>query len=206
MKRIVDEPTAQDEVVTDLVEALRARPVDPFLAGRVRAHVDGTGRRPARRLRPLGVLAALLVFAALSAASAMVVRRIVRGPAPTTAPTEQPTPPRATGGPTPVVTPLPLPDAPAAPPARTTGDAAESQLIADAYAALRQHDDPPTALRRIDSYLTLYPRGALIEEALALALDAAQGEAARRYAERYLARFPDGEAAGKAKAILEKTP
>jgi hypothetical protein len=67
--------------------------------------------------------------------------------------------------------------------------------VLDAIRALRKSRDPARAQQLLDGYLQNNPRGALSEDALGLAIEAA---AARRdpraadYARRYLARFPNG--------------
>jgi hypothetical protein len=67
--------------------------------------------------------------------------------------------------------------------------------VLEAVRALRKQGDAARAQTLLDRYLTSNPSGALSEDALALAIEAA---AARRdpraadYARRYLARFPNG--------------
>jgi outer membrane protein assembly factor BamD (BamD/ComL family) len=86
-------------------------------------------------------------------------------------------------------------------------DSAESALMLSAVQALRRDRDAERALVLLEDYLRLYPRGALTEEALALAIEAAaargDGAAAVGFADEYLQRHPAGrfrEAARRAKA------
>jgi hypothetical protein len=67
--------------------------------------------------------------------------------------------------------------------------------VLDAIRALRKSRDPARAQRLLDDYLTSNPRGALSEDALGLAIEAAAARGdpkAADYARRYLSRFPNG--------------
>jgi hypothetical protein len=67
--------------------------------------------------------------------------------------------------------------------------------------------DPAGALRALDGYDKAFPRGVLAPEAAALRMDAytSSGDlaATRRAARSYLARFPEGGAAERARRALE---
>jgi hypothetical protein len=81
----------------------------------------------------------------------------------------------------------------------------EPTLVATAMRALRRDHDPVGAGRLLDDYLRRWPNGALIEEALALALEAAnaRGDArARAFATTYLQRFPSGRFGEAARRTL----
>jgi 2-oxoglutarate dehydrogenase E2 component (dihydrolipoamide succinyltransferase) len=113
--------------------------------------------------------------------------------------------------PAPVVAAAPLPEprarparhaaklvAPAAPveaapaPAAPTDDPA---LVATALRALRREHDAARASALVEEYLRRWPSGALTEEAMALAVEAAAARhdaRAQAWAARYLARFPNG--------------
>jgi hypothetical protein len=81
----------------------------------------------------------------------------------------------------------------------------EPTLVATAMRALRRDHDPVGAGRLLDDYLRRWPSGALIEEALALALEAAnaRGDArARTFATTYLQRFPQGRFGEAARRTL----
>jgi hypothetical protein len=219
----------------DVIEALQNATVDPFMENRVLARIRAVrrGTLPARRrrLRPAGMLAALAVLVLASAASAMfwraVKHRLTAAP-PIIAPATKPSAPSAPAvvdvpaepkivAPTPIEPPHKLvrPRAPtemAQPtePALVENpatEAAESQLLLDAYRALNRDHDRAAALRDVDKYLTDFPHGRLFEEALTLALEASTDDPilAQRYAKKYLARFPDGSKAKRATEILEKT-
>ncbi len=98
-----------------------------------------------------------------------------------------------------VAPPTPTPERPAAAHARrarTAGEDGETRLLFDATRALRRDRDPQRAGALLDDYFRRYPRGALAEEALAVAIEAAtaRGDArARTLARRYLARYPSGQ-------------
>jgi len=70
-----------------------------------------------------------------------------------------------------------------------------AELVLTAYRALRAEHDPARAGLLLDRYLADHPDGALAEDALALAIEAAAGRDDARAAAlgaRYLARFPSG--------------
>ena len=77
---------------------------------------------------------------------------------------------------------------------------AAHQILVDAMLALRRARDFQRAGALLDEYLTKYPRGALREEAIALAVEAAAGRAdlARRdyWATVYLKDYPAGRFRG----------
>jgi hypothetical protein len=85
---------------------------------------------------------------------------------------------------------------PSAPPGKSDGAA----LLSDALVALRRDHDLARAARRADTYLARHGDGDLVEEALAIAVEAAAARgdvaAAAAYADRYLTLFPDGRFAG----------
>jgi hypothetical protein len=67
--------------------------------------------------------------------------------------------------------------------------------VLEAIRALRRSGDPARAQKLLDEYLASNPRGALSEDALGLAIEAAAARhdpRAADYARRYLARFPNG--------------
>jgi len=74
-------------------------------------------------------------------------------------------------------------------------DEPESALVLGAFSALRRDHDPRRAGAMLEEYLRLHPRGALVEEALALAIEAAAARDDSRagsLAVQYLERFPEG--------------
>ncbi|HSZ83443.1 MAG TPA: hypothetical protein VLA14_14235 [Polyangia bacterium] len=157
------------------------------------------------------------------------VHRLVAWVAPRAEPGTAPqaAPVRAPAAPVIVEVPAELPIAPPAPPARHERAVAprvdlraprhaatpviddEPTLVATAMRALRRDHDPVDAGRLLDDYLRRWPNGALIEEALALALEAAnaRGDArARAFATTYLQRFPAGRFGEAARRTLARTP
>ena len=76
--------------------------------------------------------------------------------------------------------------------------------LAAALAALRRDHDPARAGSLAAHYVAVHPNGALVEEALILAFEAARAVDSDGAAEatRYLARFPDGRFAAQARAAL----
>ena len=75
------------------------------------------------------------------------------------------------------------------------GAGEDPSRLVEAVRALRIDDDPARGERLALEYLRVYPRGALTEEALAVAIEAgARRQDARtdRLAERYLRTYPDG--------------
>jgi hypothetical protein len=104
-----------------------------------------------------------------------------------------PPPTAAVNAPEPPGNPLPI-DASDAPPLPVAGPD-EAGLVLGALQALRRDRDLPGALRRLDDYRARFPHGDLIEEALALTLEALAGlddPRARSIADEYLASFPHG--------------
>jgi hypothetical protein len=84
--------------------------------------------------------------------------------------------------------------------------AGESTLIVEAVRALRRDADPVRAQSLAEESLRRYPQGAQVEEAMALAMEAAsaRGDAAgaQRSAERYLGSYRSGRFADRARRIL----
>lgn len=139
---------------------------------------------------------------ALSAVPAQSPRSLAT-PSATPSATNQPAPTAPPAPPQPVVArpaPRRAPDKrhPAADPAETVRDHAEAlqaAVLVDAIAALRRDHDPARAGLLIEYYLRRNPQGALAEEALALAIEAALARddaSARALADDYLSRYPTG--------------
>jgi hypothetical protein len=72
----------------------------------------------------------------------------------------------------------------------------ERTQVLDALIALRRDHDPVRAGAMLDRYLAAHPRGALREEALVLATEAADArgdhQLAQRLARSYQADYPEG--------------
>ena len=83
----------------------------------------------------------------------------------------------------------------------------EPTLVATAMRALRRDHDAELAAGLLDDYLRRWPNGALFEEALALAIEAAndRGDArARTFAMEYVRRFPNGRFGEAARRTLAR--
>jgi hypothetical protein len=84
----------------------------------------------------------------------------------------------------------------AGPAAATAAAVQERTEVLDAMVALRRDRAPITAGRLLDTYLSAHPNGALREEALVLAIEAAAARndlpAARRLARQYQSAYPTG--------------
>jgi hypothetical protein len=96
----------------------------------------------------------------------------------------------------------------ASPSGRRESAAAESSVLFEATGALRRDGDPARASRILDDYFRKFPHGALSEEALALAIEAAsaRGDArARTLAKRYLDLYPKGNFRAKAERVIART-
>jgi hypothetical protein len=79
--------------------------------------------------------------------------------------------------------------------ARAASEGEDPSQVLEAVRALRKRGDAAHAQVLLDQYLTTHPGGALTEDALALAIEAASARhdpRAADYARRYLARFPNG--------------
>ena len=205
MKRLRDE-VSSDPLVAQ-AQALLAQvepvPADPARRQRVRVRLAHHPRR--KRGRALAIVLVLASGAAM--ASTLAVRvyhaRHIELPAPPAAHARRP----AAVAQAPVVEPAEAPVVEAAPetepapkPVRKKHVAAspseeESALLIAAVQALRRDHDAERAGVLIDDYLRRFEHGALAEEALALAIEAAAArgdERAAGFGSDYLRRFPNG--------------
>ncbi|HEY6476163.1 MAG TPA: hypothetical protein VI456_06240, partial [Polyangia bacterium] len=83
----------------------------------------------------------------------------------------------------------------------------DPSLVVSAIQALRQDHDPARASGLLAAYLRTYPRGALVEEAIALsfeAADARKSPAAAGFAQRYLRDYPQGRFRVAAERLLAR--
>jgi|RhiMethySRZTD1v2_1073278.scaffolds.fasta_scaffold25167_4 hypothetical protein len=216
MKRLVDDPELAPDALR-LAELVRqAEPFERNASGKRRVLTrmrERTASGFGVRAPALGV--ALLVASAAAAAvgyrwvDAGAAPAAISVPAPVPAPRNDPRPPnppraveaaatpevQATASKTSVATAQPAPQRSRAAPAKPRASAEDPAPVLDAIRALRKSGDPARAQKLLDAYLVANPRGALSEDALGLAIEAA---AARRdpraadYAKRYLALFPNG--------------
>ena len=86
-----------------------------------------------------------------------------------------------------------------------TADEAASELVHRALRALRRDGDAALAARLLERHRARDPDGPLVEEALALQIEAsaALGEArARGFAREYLTRYPSGRYRNVAERVL----
>jgi len=223
MKRLVEKELAPSSLEADAADLFRAAETadTDVVKQRVRERLVETRVRS----RPRFVLApaiALGVLAIGTVASATLAVRWWRGAHVAAAPVANPAAPdrhtlAPTAPPIAAVEPAPpeavadvAPAAPRQPPThvhRPRGPAvdAESSLLFDATRALRRERDPARAGVLLDGYFRRFPHGALAEEALALAIEAAEarGDArARVLARRYLGRYPTGHFRERAERAL----
>jgi hypothetical protein len=82
----------------------------------------------------------------------------------------------------------------------------EAAMVLAAMRSLRRGHDPLKAGALLEQYLDRFPRGALVEEALALGMEAAldrnDATAARRLADRYVQHYPAGRFNGLARRAM----
>jgi hypothetical protein len=147
----------------------------------------GSGPPPARTA--LGVRRAPADAEATTTASAPAPRPEVARPAVRRAPVNELRRASAAGGP------------------RAGSAAGERTEVLDAMIALRRDRDPVRAGGLLDRYLAAHPRGALREEALALAIESADARgdarASRTWAAAYEATYPGGRFGAFARSHLE---
>ena len=224
--RLVDKKTAsspEEARLRDLVQASEEVQVSDALKRQIYASV--VERRPARRrqgsalLRPAVVFTILLVAAGATAAATFGRRWIAHkdapGPLPAPPPKVAPVhPPRAVAAPAPEIVPAPV-ELPAGEPqttrnsrpARPHARSEDPSQVVQAVEALRNQHDPDRAAKLLSEYLASHPRGALVEEALALSIEAAVARhdpAAAAFANRYLKDYPSGRFRRTAETALAR--
>jgi hypothetical protein len=204
----------------DLIEA--CEPVSVSELGKKRSlgavyHRHHQRRRTTRFAMRLAMAAGVLLVAGAATAAVYGVRWRAR-PAPTLALATAPVPHHVAR---PVRAPVAEPPAPPAPeivaapapaPASPVHHAhlarsEDPSLVVSAIQALRQDQDPARASRLLAAYLRTYPRGALVEEAIALsfeAADARKSPAAATFAQRYLRDYPHGRFRVAAERVLAR--
>ena len=218
MKRLIDDPelSGTGARLAELVRQSERFQADPARKRSILSRLRAPSRKSFRLRGPTLAVALLCVG---SAGAAVGLDWVESRPVPQPAQPADTQPPRTTfGSPSnqtqqPATPPIAEPPAarveetPSSPPrsaavprSRTAPEklhqpGEDPAPVLDAIRALRKSRDPARAQKLLDDYLKTNPRGALSEDALGLAIEAA---AARRdpraadYARRYLARFPNG--------------
>jgi hypothetical protein len=209
VKRLREQPDPSFHALTQLVQSVERHVPGPFAKRATRARIERTleaARGPARFLRPALVGAGVLLMAVTAAAAGYSLVRSSPPPGPAIAPpsTVVVPPPSL---PSPASLPVleradPSPSPSASPPSPSAKRALEKPsagedptLVAEAVRALRKQGDAGRAQSLLDQYLRKNPRGALVEDALALSIEAAAARKDPRaadYARRYVARYPNG--------------
>jgi hypothetical protein len=223
MERLVDRTGSVGGAEAELIKLVEAcAPVSVSELGKKRSlgavyHRHHQRRRTTRFAVRLAMAAGVLLVAG-AATAAFGVRRRARPEPPVTvalapAPPHRAHPPRAALAEAPAA---PAPElAPAAPPTSPASPAHHARivrsedpsLVVSAIQALRQDQDPARAARLLAAYLRTYPRGALVEEAIALsfeAADARKSPAASTFAQRYLREYPQGRFRAAAERVLAR--
>lgn len=222
MERLIDRDVAlgsDEERLRDLIEASCA--VGTAGASKWEVFARVLARRHVRRQRGLALLRPAVAVAVLVAAGATTAATIgdrwiaLRRPSEVATRAAAPVQPRHPRRPAPseldpvleparvLVQPGPAVRRPQPSRARPRGED-PSQVVA-AVEALRKQRDPDRAAKLLAEYLAGHPRGALVEEAVALSIEAAAARhdpAAATFARRYLKQFPRGRFRLTAEAAL----
>lgn len=228
MKRLIEDPK-QGEALAELVRSAEPYRPNPFSKRLVHARLERSSAQGARSRRRFALMASAGVLGV--SAVAFAAYEALRAPEPAAPVASQPAviaPPASVAEVAPVVpapsivrseppaarSGAPLPASPessagravaARPPPRAGEDPA---AVLEAVRALRREGDPARAQQLLDRYLADNPKGALREDALALAMEAAaarQDPRAADYARRYLARYPAGRFRSVAERLLARS-
>jgi len=218
----------------DLIRRTPGTPADAELKRRVWAAVKDAEPSSSRARRWIPVRSFAVggvVICLCGSAAAMIGRHWVwpraaeiTPPPPVVAPYIAAPAPRATA---PAVAPAPTPPetapaAPAIPSARprplhaapqrakieltpAAAATAERTQVLDAMVALRRDHDAPRAGHLLDQYLTTHPHGALREEALVLAIEAATARGDSATARHLAAVYADGYPSGRFREFARET-
>jgi hypothetical protein len=219
MKRLLDESEPTLAALTELVAQAPRHEPNPFakrlVQSRLTRELEAAPRRFA--LRPAWFGLAALLLAASAAAAAGYSFLAAPASAPPVSPLAERTPIRSVPAEARVVAPTAEPAVvPQAPPSiekpverhvEKPRAGEDPSRMAEAVRALRKQGDPARAQALLEQYLRQNPRGALVEDALALSIEAAAARKdprAAEYARRYLARYPKGRFRGMAERVLSR--
>lgn len=226
-----DEDAREDPVFERGMELLRgAGPTPPMPAVKRRVwtsleRADTWGREPRRLWRPRLYAVAAAIVCVAGTAGAVIAHRLgpaphlerAPAPAPAPAPARTGASSRRAAGAAEATTPALAAPAPRPAVARAAAvrrapvggleRSSERTEVLDAMIALRRDHDAVRAGALLDRYLAAHPRGALREEALALAIESADARAdvraARTWAAAYQASYPAGRFGAFARDHLE---
>lgn len=209
MKRLLEEAEPTLGTLTTLVASAERHQSSPFAKRHIQSRLaraieagESGGRR--RMWRPALLAVGGLLVAATAAAAGYTILASSK-PTEPVAPIASVAPPHEVQSKVAHVAPAPEVEQPAAPtpeveqPGVKRADkpraGEDPSQVAEAVRALRKQGDAARAQQLLDQYLRSNPRGALVEDALALSIEAAAARKDPRaadYARRYLARYPNG--------------
>jgi hypothetical protein len=214
--------SADEARLRGLVEASATGDLPEDTRRRVYASVlsrhETRGRARVAILRPAVVFTVLLVAAGATTAATLGRRWIeqreraaaVSALPPSAPKVERPTARSITVDPvvvSPVEESLPEPPSVRRSPNRARPRSEDPSEVVRAVDALRNQHDPERAAKLLAQYLATHPRGALVEEAVALSIEAAvarQDPGASDFARRYLRDYPNGRFRQTAQAVLQR--
>ena len=224
LQRLIDKKafsSPEEAQLRDLVQASRTVDLSDETKQGVYASVlqrqQTRGRAGFTLLRPAVVFTVLLVAAGATTAATLGQRWMAQRNRPVpTPPAAAPAKPQARPAspaapaivaPTPVELPVAEPESPRQRPSRVRARSEDPSQVVAAVEALRKQHDPERAAKLLAGYLAAHPRGALVEEAVALSIEAAAARrdpAAADFARRYLREYPGGRFRQTAEAALAR--